>query len=378
MSITPDILNDPCTSLDNFTINGSPGSTVSIDNGIKLFTPGNEEIGEYVYVLSDLSSSPNQITIEVITNFTKLGSYFEGGSYDYTGLVTTTRIYVILFTTNGLYILYEESFVRIPDVILYNETAADQIWRLEIDKTIETNATVEVFLNNVSLGSYNIGFASENDNNQFAFVVNANLYQIAEAHVKSIKIGTGLGEFASEISIVPKTKYMNVGDSQQLTVYNGTVDVTSSATFSSSNSGVASVTSGGLVRSISTGMSSITATVGEFTATALIVVQYALPQNSQIVSFASRHGVYRSMEYKSKRYKFKPASLSCIKVIADQYPVEIDVIFPSLKRAQSVSITSSRAQRIKSALVDCCEVVIRGNSQVSAVFLASSMDELPL
>lgn len=195
MSITPDILNDPCISLDNFTINGSPGSTVSIDNGIKLFIPGNEETGESVCVLSDLSSSPNQITIEVITNFTKLGSYFEGPSFDYVGLGTTTRDYLILFTTNGLYILYEESFVRIPDVILYNETAADQIWRLEIDKTIETNATVEVFLNNVSLGSYNIGFASENDNNLFVFAVGDNLTQIAEAHVKSIKIGTGLGEF---------------------------------------------------------------------------------------------------------------------------------------------------------------------------------------
>jgi hypothetical protein len=195
MSITPDILNDPCISLDNFTINGSPGSTVSIDNGIKLFIPGNEETGGYAYVLSDLSSSPNQITIEVITNFTKLGSYNEGGPLDYTGLGTTTRTYLIYFTTNGLYILYEESFVCIPDVILYNETAADQIWRLEIDKTIETNATVEVFLNNVSLGSYNIGSASTNDNNLFAFIVNANLNQIAETHVKSIKIGTGLGEF---------------------------------------------------------------------------------------------------------------------------------------------------------------------------------------
>jgi hypothetical protein len=197
MSITADILNDPCISLDNFTINGAPGSTVSIDNGIKLLTLGNEEIGGDAYILSDLSSSPNQITIEVIINFTKLGSYFEGTSFDYIGLGTTTRAYEILFTTNGLYILYEESFVRIPDVILYNETAADQIWRFEIDKTIETNATVEVFINNVSLGSYNIGFASENDNNLFVFAISENTNQIAEAHVKSIKIGTGLGSFTT-------------------------------------------------------------------------------------------------------------------------------------------------------------------------------------
>jgi len=186
------------------------------------------------------------------------------------------------------------------------------------------------------------------------------------------------------ISISPKTKYLKPGESQQITVTgvssNGSsADITADVTLSSSAESVATISASGVVKALSVGMAGLTATYGALSATALIVVQNVLPETSgQIVSFAARNGVYRSMEYKTKRYKFRLASLSCIKVIADKYPVEIDVIYPSIKRAQSVSITSSRAQRIKSALVDCCEVVIRGNSQVSAVFLASSMDELPL
>lgn len=186
------------------------------------------------------------------------------------------------------------------------------------------------------------------------------------------------------LTISPSTSYMAPWRSVQLTVTgnysDGTaVDVTASSAYASSSETIASVSSSGLVKSLSTGLTSITATMSGFTATALIVVQNVLPRTgSQIVAFAANSGAYRSMEYKTKRYKFKPASLSCIKVIADQYPVEVDVVYPSLKRAQSISVTSSKAQRIKSALVDCCEIVIRGNSQVSAVFLASSMDELPL
>lgn len=188
----------------------------------------------------------------------------------------------------------------------------------------------------------------------------------------------------SRIEISPKTKYMKPGMSEQFIVtairVNGTTkDITSQSTFASSNTGVAPISSAGLAKAVAVGMTQITATYEGMTDTALIVVQNVLPSSSgEIVAFAANSGAYRSMEYKTKRYKFKPASLSCIKVIADQYPVEVDVVYPSLKRAQSISVTSSKAQRIKSALVDCCEIVIRGNSQVSAVFLASSMDELPL
>lgn len=187
------------------------------------------------------------------------------------------------------------------------------------------------------------------------------------------------------IRITPKNKYLRPGASQQYVVY-GTYpdgyeeDITVGITgWSSSNSGVASISSGGLAKGIAVGKTSITATLGALSVTALVIIQAVLPRTEgQIVAFAAQSGIYRSFEYKTKRYRFSKQSLSVIKVIADRYPIDIDIIYPGFPRGQSVRITSGRPQRIRSFLVDSCEIIIRGSAQVSAVFLASSMKELPL
>jgi hypothetical protein len=185
--------------------------------------------------------------------------------------------------------------------------------------------------------------------------------------------------------IFPGSKYLLPGGSQQCAVYGAwddghEEDITSSITsWESSGPAIAPVSFSGLVKALTIGRTAIKASLGDLSATALFVVQVVLPQaNGKIIAFASRPDVYRSFEYKTKRYQFRKQSISVIMVVAEHYPVDVDIVYPDIFRTQSVRVTSEKPQRVKSFLVESCEVTIRGNSQVSAIFLASSMGELPL
>jgi len=79
------------------------------------------------------------------------------------------------------------------------------------------------------------------------------------------------------VTVSPNTLFLTAGSSQQLSAMatlsnNGTQDVTGSATWSSSNTGVATV-SGGLVTGVITGSATITATYGGQTGSAAVTVQ---------------------------------------------------------------------------------------------------------
>lgn len=185
------------------------------------------------------------------------------------------------------------------------------------------------------------------------------------------------------ISVNPPSKYIRPGDALQYSVIGNyelgvTRDITSQVTdWESSDTSIATMLSSGIAKAVATGKTTIKAVLGALSDTVLLMVRSVLPRPPQIVAFSSQKA-YRSAEYLTKRFKFPKTSLSLVKVIASAYPVELDVVYPKLSKTLTVVVTSKRPKRIKSFLVDCCEVRIRTNSQVSAVFLASSMDELPL
>lgn len=185
------------------------------------------------------------------------------------------------------------------------------------------------------------------------------------------------------ISVNPPSKYIRPGDALQYSVIGNyelgvTRDITSQVTdWESSDTSIATILSSGIAKAVATGKTTIKAVLGALSDTVLLMVRSVLPRPPQIVAFSSQKA-YRSAEYLTKRFKFPKTSLSLVKVIASAYPVELDVVYPKLSKTLTVVVTSKRPKRIKSFLVDCCEVRIRTNSQVSAVFLASSMDELPL
>ena len=96
----------------------------------------------------------------------------------------------------------------------------------------------------------------------------------------SVIANTGLtvsNQTVLSVAVSPTTLFLTAGQSQQLMATatlsnNGTQDVTGSATWSSSNTGVATVT-GGLVTGVITGTATITATYGGQTGSASVTVQ---------------------------------------------------------------------------------------------------------
>lgn len=196
MSITADILNDNCTSLDGWTHNGE--GTITVSDGFKIeVSPG----GDTSLVSKVLSSLPNIFTVEIKTNFPKLGLLCRD-EFGFLMLATSSWIFQASFTSDGL-ILFPNfsnigSLITVTGaVVKHDETAEDQTWRFQINKIVEATSTVEVFLEGISLGSYGTGLIiAEEIVPGPALLLGVHMSDVAsEAHFKEVKIGTGLGAF---------------------------------------------------------------------------------------------------------------------------------------------------------------------------------------
>ena len=97
-----------------------------------------------------------------------------------------------------------------------------------------------------------------------------------------------------------------------------------------------------------------------------------------VVSFSDTTAL-RSYNWLSKKFRFPPSRLSCIKVIGAAYPARVDIIARDLPKTVTINATSKAAQRIpKIGMINNCEIRVSGQNQVSAVYIASTMEELPL
>ena len=106
--------------------------------------------------------------------------------------------------------------------------------------------------------------------------------------------------------------------------------------------------------------------------------------DGNIVAF-NQGSDYRSVDYRTKKYRFPMSAFGVIKVIASAYPVSIDIIY-YLKdrsgniepRAIMVSVETESPVRLPTFIVDTCEVEISGKSEITAVYLATTMEEIPV
>jgi hypothetical protein len=116
----------------------------------------------------------------------------DGMSFGFWG---TTWAFVVVFSTDGLWV-YKAGGARDEvgaDIVKCNATAAWQIFRFQIDKTVESAATVEVFSDNVSQGTFDCDY-------EVAVTPMVRIYQNGNttdnmvSHIDYIRIATGLGE----------------------------------------------------------------------------------------------------------------------------------------------------------------------------------------
>ena len=103
-----------------------------------------------------------------------------------------------------------------------------------------------------------------------------------------------------------------------------------------------------------------------------------LQVGNNIVALNGQVGINRTEDWTSKPFKFRPSAFAVMKVIAAGYPVGIDVVYPNIPLTVTVVAASEDPIRLPAYLTDKCDVRIYGNQEVTAVYLASAMEELPL
>lgn len=188
------------------------------------------------------------------------------------------------------------------------------------------------------------------------------------------------------IIILPLNQSIAVGGTQQyqatgIYVDGSTADLTSIVTWDSSNKSAATIDSSGLAAGVWIGNTIISATIGSYkVSTALYVppaavVPTTVPQT--IVEFSNVKDKYRTATYLTRRYKFGLSSIGAIKVLALKYPVDIDVVYPKIPFTFTITVNDRKPTRIKSFLVDSCEIRINPLAEVSKVYLASTVEEIP-
>ena len=98
---------------------------------------------------------------------------------------------------------------------------------------------------------------------------------------------------------------------------------------------------------------------------------------SNIYKFVNDTANYRSMDYKTKVYRYQSTVFNSVKVVAAAYPVTISVYYPESATTSTVIVTSNKPVRIPQTRSTMCSIRIQG-PETSAVFIASSFAEIPV
>jgi hypothetical protein len=205
MSIIPDILNDSCISLDGWTTS-VVDSSITVNDGFKLAINDAASTDKAATVQKVITSSSDTLTVEIETLFTALGDWpdepMDQEGYSFFAIWIGAWALQVFFTSAGMCLIdSDDQRVYVTGgIVKCNATAADQIWRFEIDKTVEASSTVSVYLDGVALGTYNAGAPSgmPPGSGGIILTITERTPQIAEVHLKEVKIGTGIGSFSPD------------------------------------------------------------------------------------------------------------------------------------------------------------------------------------
>lgn len=209
-TLTPDLLDEDCSDISDWT-------DADFDTGVSEVDPAGQfrfdtnlgAAGNARAVRTrTISSPPDTFTIEIKTYFDSLGTF---GASDYFSLWygTATWRMSAIFASDGLR-FYKAAAATTEvgtDIVKCNASAAWQTWRFEVDKTAgEAAATVEVFLDGVSQGTYDCDYEVATTNGGVLLGQWGYGTDNMVSHVDYIKIATGLGEISGGLvdSIVSK------------------------------------------------------------------------------------------------------------------------------------------------------------------------------
>lgn len=196
--LAADLLDEDFSAIDDWTDADSETGVSAIDPAgqLKLDSgDGSAEGSPYARVTRSIASSPDEFTIEVKTYFDALGSV---GDNDHFRIMygTSTWVFRVDFSSTGLWIYKTGAGATEvgTNIVKYNASAAWQTWRFQVDKSGgEAAATVEVFLDGVSQGTFDCDYEVAYTGGLFVFQQYGYTTDNMVSHVDCIKIATGLG-----------------------------------------------------------------------------------------------------------------------------------------------------------------------------------------
>jgi len=87
---------------------------------------------------------------------------------------------------------------------------------------------------------------------------------------------------------------------------------------------------------------------------------------------------YRIANWVSKLYRYKINVWKCAKIIAAAYPVSVDVIFPDIPIAVTLTATSDKPFRMPKYQTVCCSFrLYNTTAEISSVHISNDMLEMP-
>jgi hypothetical protein len=195
--LDPDILNEDCQSIADWTNVSTGTAVVDIDPAgqIRMDTHESAVSNYYAMLERTLIIPPDKFTVEISTFFNSLGTIANIDHFRiaYVMIGWTLRINL---ASNGLFVTKAANVsVEVgTDIVKCNSGAEWQLWRFQVDKSAGVAfATVEVFLDNVSQGVYDADFETGTSPRTFRLYAYGFATDNIQCHIRSIKIATGLG-----------------------------------------------------------------------------------------------------------------------------------------------------------------------------------------
>lgn len=204
--LTPDILDESCLTLDRWTDADTAAAAVSEVSPAGQFrfdTNTGAATDSDAWRKVTLVSPPAKFTVELQTLTDAIGTI---ANFDYAELYygTATWALNVKFASDGLFITKAGgALTEVGINIVVPSTTVAQIWRFEVDKSnSESTAIVEVFLNEVSQGSFDCNYVTSGTDGELGYIQRGHTTNDRLSHVTYFKAATGLGMFQATMSEV--------------------------------------------------------------------------------------------------------------------------------------------------------------------------------
>jgi hypothetical protein len=193
--LTPNILNEDFNDVTSWS-NGDHGvavSEISPAGQLRLDTNTGAAGDAYTFRYKTIATPPNTHTIEIMMYCDSIGT-FANNDYLFFTYTTSTWSMIMGFTSDGLFIFSGAAWVEVGvDLVKTGGSAVWQKWRFQVNKTVEASATVEVFLNDVSQGTFDCHYLVVGTNGYIAIEQLGFTTNDMVTHIDYMRIATGLG-----------------------------------------------------------------------------------------------------------------------------------------------------------------------------------------